>query len=967
SFSDILSRFLPALFFNKVLQAAPFVGRAQELVELTTALSSAKAGQGSSWLVGGESGVGKSRLLDELRTQAQVEGFQVLRGQAVEGGGLPYQLWREPLRRLALTVEMSDLEAGILKPVVPDMAALLERDIPDAPELTGEAGQQRLALTIATVFERQPQPIALLLEDLQWSTESLEPLRQMNRFVGGLPLLLVASYRSDERPNLPDELRGTKVLTLERLHEDEIAALSEAMLGVGGSEPYLVERLQQETEGNTFFMVEIVRALAEAAGRLGDISQMTLPRSIMAGGIQKLVRRRLERMPSHLRGLLKLAAVAGREIDLAVLGALDQTERLQEWLQAGSDAAVLEIQDQRWRFAHDKLRQVVLVDLAEDETRLLNRQVAEAIEAAYPNNVTYAQVLFDHWYKAEYIEKSSHYAHLAAEQLIGRSSYREALALLEKAFAMLPPEGMTTARMGLLKLMGEALNPLGELSRAMNCFTQSLALAQREQDTRGLVGALIGIYDIKHTQGDIAGARQDIEEAFRLAQGLNDDAITAKTLLALGTFYRESDYARSQDYFLEAMKLYEKLGGTEGQAGCHFNLAVIQGYFGDMQESLKHLDAALLLFKASGNRRGIFSCLNTTGNAIGGHDRVKAERLYREALQIARETGERRNIAIACNNLANMLMDLGRYRETVALQMESVSIAEELNARITLGGTLINLGLTHHELGDFEAARSYVERGLEISRSVEGDGLRYVIFGLVTLSSILRKQGQLVSARPYPVEALALAESLGEIWFIALTHLELGLVAIESRDYHDARQHLDEALKLCEQQDLLVEKAMSLAPHGLLSLLEGDLEQARAYFSDSIELATNLNNYINIAIAQAHLAFVEFQLGNRAEAQLLVQEGLATASRIASKHVLAHLLAVQAWLLEADQPERSALLCGLIEAHPSAEHFMKQWCLRPLMSRLRDQFGEETFAAIMKRGQALAIDDAVREEMTQVM
>lgn len=91
-------------------------------------------GQGSGWLVGGESGVGKSRLLEELRTQALVKGALVLRGQAVEGGGLPYQLWREPLRRLLLHSSLSDLEAGIFKELVPDIAFLLGRWVADAPK-----------------------------------------------------------------------------------------------------------------------------------------------------------------------------------------------------------------------------------------------------------------------------------------------------------------------------------------------------------------------------------------------------------------------------------------------------------------------------------------------------------------------------------------------------------------------------------------------------------------------------------------------------------------------------------------------------------------------------------------------------------------------------------------------------------------------------------------------------------------
>ncbi|MCP4356576.1 MAG: AAA family ATPase [Chloroflexi bacterium] len=118
----------------------------------TVVLAEAVAGKGSAWLVGGESGIGKSRLLDELRTQALVGGASVLCGQAVENGGQPYQLWRAIL--------LSNLEAGVIKPLVPDLHTLLEREIPDVPELEGQANQQRLHLTIAEICRKAAERTA---------------------------------------------------------------------------------------------------------------------------------------------------------------------------------------------------------------------------------------------------------------------------------------------------------------------------------------------------------------------------------------------------------------------------------------------------------------------------------------------------------------------------------------------------------------------------------------------------------------------------------------------------------------------------------------------------------------------------------------------------------------------------------------------------------------------------------------
>lgn len=155
------------------LQAARFVGRATELQTLQDALQTAMHGQGSVWLVGGESGVGKSRLLSELRTYGLVNGVLVVRGQGVANGARSFQLWRDVLPHLVLDIELSDLEAGILKTLVPSISNLLGRAVSDVPELIGQEGQQRLVLMLQTVLQRQKRSVLILLEDLQWAEESL--------------------------------------------------------------------------------------------------------------------------------------------------------------------------------------------------------------------------------------------------------------------------------------------------------------------------------------------------------------------------------------------------------------------------------------------------------------------------------------------------------------------------------------------------------------------------------------------------------------------------------------------------------------------------------------------------------------------------------------------------------------------------------------------------------------------------
>lgn len=466
------------------LQAARFVGREAEFTRLSDALQNTLDGRGSVWLLGGESGVGKSRLVDELRAQAMVSGAQVLKGQAVAEGSALYQAWRDPLRVLALTTPLTDFEESVLKPIIPDLAALLDKRIPDAPEIDSGSAGDRLLTLMEALFRRQTQPILLILEDMHWGQESIELLRRMAIRSNAHPLMIVASYRDDERPTLPKEVPDAIPLKLERLTGESIAALSESMLGEVGRTPELLDLLQRETEGNTFFMVEVVRALAEEAGQLDNIGNISLPRHIFAGGMRTVVERRLSRVPDSARPLLKLAAVLGRQLDLAVLGeSLSATPSmrglvLDSWLNACTAASVLEVQDNRWRFAHDKLREGMLAALTPEESTQLHRQAAQVVEIAGKNLTALAPQLAYLWEKAGDAAKTHHYLLVAAAQANDNGAFSDAFTLAQNARKY--ESALRVTEVQQIQARGiqfRAVHALGDIKRSLNYAYEMYAVA----------------------------------------------------------------------------------------------------------------------------------------------------------------------------------------------------------------------------------------------------------------------------------------------------------------------------------------------------------------------------------------------------------------------------------------------------------------------------------------------------------
>jgi eukaryotic-like serine/threonine-protein kinase len=659
---DLRSTQESAAVRESFLQAAKFVGREKELATLEAALRDAIEGRGSGWLIAGESGVGKSRLLEELRARALVEDLLVLRGQGVsEGGGLSYQLWREPLRRLALSTELSDLEAGILKELVPDIADLIGRAVPDIPPIPGASGQQRLLLTIFDVIRRQKRPILLLLEDLQWTNESLEVLSgYLIESLSTMPLLVVATYRDDERADLPEKLPGMQVLHLRRFNEAAVAELSESMLGRAGIQPAVVDLLRRETEGNVFFLIEVVRALAEDAGSLNDVGTITLPQSVLAGGMMQIIQRRLERVPEQYHSMLRLAAVSGRMIDLKLLRHIMPDSSINDWLNACANAAVLTVENDTWMFTHDKLREAVLHNVELNERRRLHRQVAESLEALYPHVPSIANVLAYHWQIVEDIAKERHYRTLAGRQLINSAHYREAIESFERALYLLDKDD-ELERARLQCQIAEGLILLSQYDAASLLLEEALTTAKANSDP-GLLAQVL------HRQGDVADLLGDFQKAesyhrqcVELYRQMDDPELLADGLRSLGTStYQQGKIEEALKYHEEGKAIYQALGNSLKVAQSENNIANAIGTQGDLASARKHLEASLAILRAHDDRKGIASCLNNLGvMAANQNDLEAAMRYYREGARLSREIGNRQSVVIGFYNLGEIaeLMD----------------------------------------------------------------------------------------------------------------------------------------------------------------------------------------------------------------------------------------------------------------------------------------------------------------------
>lgn len=664
------------------LQSAAFVGREAELSQLVGALEASLAGRGSAWLIGGESGVGKSRLLDEIRIRGLVTGAQVLRGQAIAEGGEPFHLWLPLLRVLALQTELSDLEAGTLQVFLPDLESLLGHSILPAPALDPQASIARFYSTVEALFARQQHPVLLLLEDLHWADDDFSLLERLIRLTAKQPLLIVASFRDDERPTLPKDLPQMKLVSLERLNADAIAELSAAMLGDQvGREESLVELLQRETEGNAFFIVEVIRALSEEAGQLADVGQHTLPLHVFAQGMQTVMRRRLAKLPEEAHPTLQLVAVLGRYLDLKLILAAGLTpSTLDNWLTLCASASILEFREERWRFAHDKLREGLLNDLPNHHKKALHRIAATLIESVYPHEqARFASILMEHWHQAGEPLKEAHYAALVGRQALKVSAFPEAYQTLERGLSLLTPQADPDLRLTILLALGEAGRYIGEERGSRRYLEEAHRLAQQVGRLEAQAQALFQLSQNHTDVGQWAQAEALLQQALPLARQTQQPLTLAQILYGLGDIdWRLQRHDHALDKLNEALQI-----------------------------TLEHNDFALLVFILA----RISAVYSSQGN------QAQAVSANQQALELALQIGNRERAATILNNIGAVHWYEEDFAQARDYYYQALAQAVEITHYRLIMTLSMNIGMISLVLGDIPDAQRHFYKTLKLARN----------------------------------------------------------------------------------------------------------------------------------------------------------------------------------------------------------------------------------------------------------
>jgi serine/threonine protein kinase/tetratricopeptide (TPR) repeat protein len=845
------------------LQASQFIGRQTELAQLAQLLEHST---GSAWLIGGESGVGKSRLLDELRTLALVNGWQVVRTQIPRERGTPYQTWLDTLRWLCLqAITISDLEASILKGLLPDIATLLNHDdstpiIPDAPELDPQAMQQRLTNLIPSLVARQTEPLMIILEDMHWmGDENIDVFRLIQRHLPHQPLLLIGSYRDDERASLAQELAGATLIKLSRLDRDGIEELSTSILGKQGQQPQVIELLQRETEGNVFFLTEVIRALANTAGNLDAIGEMTLPNNVFSGGIQQIIRYRLERAGAEAQPLLRLAAITGRELNLALLQVLSPQTNLERWLAICADVAVLEVNQNNWRFVHDKLREQLMMDLSSDEKRELHTQVAQAMEQVTPDN---AVGLAYFWQGAGNAQKEAIYVRKAAENAQRLGAYDDAILFYKRLlmFDTIDKENEAYIR----TQVGICHYGLSKLDIAADYFVQSNALIGKANPQGGrtlLLAILNQLFKqvIRRVSERVFGVRSP------RATTLTDITNTENGFLMV-VYYLTNRVFPALYHNIRILNELEEIAPTVGLAWTYgafgFALGAIRlhrfvPYYinrgVETSRQLKRpatLSSTLSLVAGYNNGVGNWQLsLDALDEAIPLAEQVGAWRIGGDAMVLLAEIHYFRGDFSASSQV---------YGQITEVATRSFSPMQSMWALLGSGMTLLRMGNTHQAIQLFTHCLILLEP-MEPSRS------HVVCYSLLALAQL--REGMREEALKYSAQAMQILREKIKIpngnflyeGYSGIAGVYLHLVNVSDASDEQRAEWQKLAIWACQQcrrfsKIYPIGWGRTFLYEGWLAQLNGQLPKAYQCWYQSIRWAEKYDMQFDVGLAHARLA-----------------------------------------------------------------------------------------------------------------
>ncbi|HZT97680.1 MAG TPA: AAA family ATPase [Chloroflexota bacterium] len=892
--SDPTARELPIGGFLGALPPGALVGRSDELALLTAVVEEVLAGGGRFAVLSGEPGAGKTRLAQELTLAARDVGFMIAAGSCYEtresSAFYPFVTILSTLYRLA-SPDLRD-RVGRQWPALSQLIPLMP--VAGGAKFAGGEEEDRLFWSVFGLVEAlaDGSPLAILVDDLHWAdASSLELLHYLARATRGLPVLILGTYRDTEirrgHPleatlrNLDREQLLIRV-PVRRLDEGKTRQLVASLMDRTEVPGRLAELIHGRTEGNPFFVQQVVRVLSlpEGLAVAGEepaeesLRDLAVPESIRSVTAQRVLR-----LDDRTQELLSVASVLGQSFlfsDLLELAASAAAtagageEELEAMLaRAAANGLVTTSDGELYSFDHSLTREAIYCDIPTRRRRRLHLAAGHVLEASDTAEARAADVAH-HYLEGDDPERALPFVVLAGKRAMDVGAYAEAGAQLEIAAGL-------AAEVGNDEMLAQSRERLGESLFRTGAYEKAAAALDAAAEVYGELGdatgrarcctrAALAVYLCRRP--DEALAR--LETLLPALERLGDrrlqaaaHAVQARVFLGLGQPERQAAAA------LESERLSRETGDRATLASALIDRAVALERLGHSRDMMPLLEEAIDLAGQLGDDLLLWRALNTAAVASWPElGLARGEEYHRLALEAAERSGSPLEIAHARMVRAVYSWLRGEWTEATHWAESAATVAASLRRSTAEHALVVPAWLLAQKGREEEATRRLTEL-LDQSSGDEGGVLRHHVNLVLAMQDLIQNR---------PAKAAALAEAaLPDTEVRRTFRLQWLLVALQAAV--DER-HLDRALSLmAEAAPLRPESPWQAVDRDYLAAsvraLEGSFDEAESAFASVLEAARAMPYRLGEANILRAWALAKLSAGEKSEAGTLLREAHA--------------------------------------------------------------------------------------------
>lgn len=700
------------------------VGRDPELETLQNCLDATVNGKSRTVFVSGESGIGKTTLVEHLIERVRDREIQVMRGTGTQDATEPYRPIRSALtdHRDAAPDRLFETETGESADIdtLDDLSQHRKLLFGDIADLLSEVAADR--------------PVVLFLDDLHVADLGTIALFEHLVTTELDRVLLIGTYRSEvvdtDHPlgGVIDGYGDDVVrLHLEPLDELATKSLVEQSLDTEEVPKEFVERIYEHTGGHPLFVEATVRHLHEEGivdPRAGHYpADPDLP---LSPEVRTAIDRRLAPLDDVTKDVIDAASVIGSTVDLRVLSAV--TDLSAADLRKYADMLV-EARIWTWRvgetgeqlaFRTSVVRDAVRNDLSPDRQRALHEEVASALETVYSEELNAsAGTIASHYAQADDPDKAIDYYRRAGVHATNVYAHETAIDTFERALELAREHDSEAAAFELVERIGRVHFSAGEYDMAERYFSYLLERTTDPETHRDIAAKQSMIHN---DRGEYNEAIEVVDDALDTWDGSTPSEAVCELLGMKGWALSEQtgEHATAQGLLEESLDMAECLADDEQRARARHHLASIERQNGNMDRALALVNEAIAINEDRGDKHRLAANLTNLGNinlTIG--NRAAARDAYHRSLVLAREIGNRELELFPISNLVSCLHGLGNWAEALERCSQFLDLARELDNVRQIAVALKLRGSIRLDRGDLAAARTDLERALEYHSTLD--------------------------------------------------------------------------------------------------------------------------------------------------------------------------------------------------------------------------------------------------------